>query len=59
MILSPLRGHLFQIVGMGDMSTLVKQIKDTIGDDKNDEMMEKFSKASSAARTCTSSSRTS
>ena len=25
-------------------STLVKQIKDTIGDDKNDEMMEKFSK---------------
>ena len=29
---------------MGDMRGLVEQIKDTIGDDKNPELMEKFSK---------------
>jgi|Transcript_21746 signal recognition particle subunit SRP54 len=38
------RSFVSRLLGMGDMSTLVKQIKDTIGDDKNDEMMEKFSK---------------
>ena len=38
------RSFVSRLLGMGDMSHLVKQIKDTIGDDKNDEMMEKFSK---------------
>mmetsp|Transcript_20042 Transcript_20042/g.59734 ORF Transcript_20042/g.59734 Transcript_20042/m.59734 type:complete len:503 (+) Transcript_20042:241-1749(+) len=38
------RSFVSRLLGMGDMTGLVKQIKDTIGDDKNDEMMEKFSK---------------
>ena len=42
----PFNAHSFvsRLLGMGDMRGLVEQIKDTIGDDKQPELMEKFSK---------------